>query len=372
MRPKDTPNSRRHLIIRSYPKTLLMFSSTIFVKSFLLSLFCALNASAQFVPNPDKAQLVLYNSYGYVWRTEKLLESKYDQSSSVVTFYLQKELSEPALFLFRDTVGMISRFNPIWLDKNETLIAWDVAFSYLKNGAVVMLEIDSQSVPNSLYYPVLCGVSDKGVLVLAQNYQTTSYFNEPAYFVPWSNDNGLVDFTKAVRFTDSEGIPFFSTIVKWQGDVIVSWRPSTLFTYHISTSKLDSFKIQVTAQPGGYDEYSVSQLSFFDGQVVLINHYGEKIAFDLKSKTQSPFSPPPGSFQSIARKDNLIYGIHQSIQADSAEYALMSYDLQEKKTKELLRLEAAEINEEVGVPIFVSKPNVLIVWTHHQWKWIKL
>lgn len=288
-----------------------------------------------------------------------------------MTFYLQKDLSEPAQFLYRDTIGMISRFNPIWLNKYGTLIAWDVFFSYLKNGRVISLDIGSHNIPNSLYYPVLCGVSKSGVLLLTQNEQDKPYFNEAAYFVPWSNDERLLDFTKAECFTDSLGIPFFSTVVKWHDNLILSWRAPTLFCYNLDASALDSFKLMTHAVPGEYDEFSVSQLFFFDGEIALISHYGEKIGFDLRSKKQ--FAVPDNmTSQWLARKGDLVYAVRSSIHPDRTEYVLITYDLKSRTTTDVLPFEQSDILEEIELPVFILWPNHLIIWTRHQWKWIKL
>lgn len=336
---------------------------------FLIS-FTGLSYS-QFIPDPDKAQLVFYNNYGFVWRTEKSLETVNTRPSTVVTFYFQNNLSEPAQFLYRDTIGIISRFNPIWIDKNGTLVAWDGFFSYLSNGRVITPDFDSQKVPNSLYYPVLCGISEKGVLLLAQNEQNTTNFNEAAYFVPWSNDKKLLDFQKAVRFTDSTGVPFFSTVVKWSDNRILSWRPPMLFCYDLNKTELDSFKLETHALPGGYDELSVSQLSFFDGEIVLINHYGENIGFDLNLRKQFTLSYK-SNLQWLARKDDLVYAVRQNVQADSVEYALISYHLQSRKTSDIIKFNTDEIIGDIGLPVYIIWPNYLILWTRHQWKWIKL
>ncbi len=326
---------------------------------------------SQFIPNPDKAQLVFYNNYGFLWRTEKSLETVNSRPSTVVTFYFQDKLSEPAQFLYRDTIGMISRFNPIWIDKKGTVVAWDGFFSYLSNGSVITPDLDSQKIPNSLYYPVLCGISEKGVLLLAQNEQSITNFNEAAYFVPWSNDNKLLDFQKAIRFTDSIGVPFFSTVIKWNDNLIISWRPPILFCYDLNKSELDSFKVETHAFPGGYDESSVSQLAFFDGEIVLINHYGEKIGFDLTSRKQFALSYE-GNLQWLARKSELVYAVRQAVHGDSIGYGLISFDLKNRKVSDILSFRTDEIIGEIGLPVFVLLSNNLIIWTRHQWKWLKL
>lgn len=336
-------------------------------------LFFPLTLIAQetIIPSPDKAFLMVATEDWLVWNVNEFLEQegpRRGRPSSRNSFYLQKINEKKARLIYRDTIGDIQSFVPIWVLDKEVIVGWDGTFQRLRNGRIDIL--DFVSLPGSLYYPVLCGVMSDGVLMMTQNEQHSTDAYERVYFLPWSGDDRLVDDRKAVLVSDSVGIPFFWPSVKWYGHTVLTWRAPMLYRYDRKRRILDSIPLPVTAEASG-----PSHISAFDGARIVLQHGATRLAYDLESKNVINLSFPD-DFNIFTVHGNFVYGVLGAAltKSDSLTYLFQAYDMNQKKWLTLLNLSSLDINQEIGFPACIETRSGLRIWSGGRWHvkdWLK-
>lgn len=341
-------------------------------KTLLLSLLSVLPLFGQqeIVPNPAEDVLMAATEEWLVWNRARSMNVESPGRGGVWdnALYLQRIGDLRARLVYRDTIGGIQSFVPVWVRDANTVIGWDGYFQRLRGGVVEPL--DFMTLPGSLYYPVLCGAHRRGVLMLTQNDQKTTDAYERVYFVPWSSGDEVIDIAKAVLITDSLGIPFFWPSVRWKDDVVLAWRPPTLFRYDLVRSRLDSLQIPVSMESGG-----PSHISAFDGKTLLIEHGPGRMLYSLQSRTGRSISLP-ADFTVFTVHDTYIYGVVGAplTKSDTLTYLFQAYDTQRQRWQTLYRLNGSDVNQEVGLPVIIELPDRLLLWSGGRWQsqtWLK-
>ncbi len=321
-------------------------------------------------PTPDKALLMAATDKWLVWNVADYAGEQGFANTPTLrnSFYVQKVGSKTARLVYEDTIGMVQSFVPIWVLDDESLVGWDGGFQRLRNGRVEML--DFISLPGSLYYPVLCGVMSEGVLMMTQNEQQSTEAYERVYFIPWSDDERLLDVRRAVRVSDEVGIPYFWPSVRWIDKTVLTWRPPTVYRFDLARLRLDSIQLPISGESGG-----PSHIAAYDGKTIILQHGSTRLAYDEKAGrvTSLPFSQ---DFNIFAVHGDYVYGVLGAplTKSDSLTYFFQAYDMKRKKWQTILSLASADMNHEIGFPACVEFKDGLRIWSGGEWhtrRWLK-
>jgi hypothetical protein len=318
-------------------------------------------------PAPDRAFLVLATDAWKVWQRQQPIG---EGGTSVISYYLQRRGSADADLAYRDTVGQMLSFSPVWVWNNGTVIGWDGFFSFVRDGKFHKVDPEIQRLSGSEYYPVLCGTMAEGIVALTQNQQTSMEANERLYFVPWSFDERVADYDRAQLITDGEGVSFWSPPVRWSGSKVAAWRAPRLFVFDIPKRTVDTLGVNL---PGG--NAGPLQIAGFDGNRALLRQGSAKAMYDLADRRITP-ADWPDDLAVIAYHGDYLYGVQGAplTKSDTLTYLLEARNVVTGQWTRLATLAISEIDQESQLPAHIVRDDRFFVWTAGRWlefQWIE-
>lgn len=314
-------------------------------------------SQSAFSPNPENATLYLYTEKWVLWHASKAVTSSFPRTAYETQFYLQRHGEQTAKLIYKAIDGQIQSFSPIWVHHNGTVIGWDVNFNYLAD-AVEPAETEP-SLPNSLYYPVLVLCTGEGVVLMANNEQTSTDVNAPLYFLPWSYDRNVVQYRSPRLITDSVGMAFYAPRICSSNGKILSIRPPYFFLYDIGSGRLEKRQVDLP---------ELSGMIAFDGETMVFKNGSTLYSYSFKTARRDSVTVTDGCTV-LACRGNKIYCVQEQAltKSDSLNLALESYDLDKAVWTVHTEVFRRDLNEETGMPVYMILKDRMKLWTSGRW-----